>query len=180
MSDRVLRYSPPAQEKNDVAQAIYGTERDLLDGAAASGKEIFDGQFVQTAGSIGIKRYEKLLGIKPGQGDTLEQRRQVVLQKIAYRPPYTRQTMGEMLKTLWGEGNYVYEIIPSEFQLIVDIDTDNPASYLQFQKDLRRNIPANISLTLLIQYIHAYLKKNYTYGEMHRRFTYGELSRYAN
>lgn len=180
MSDRVLRYAPQAQEKNQATGKIYEIERQLLDGCAADSKSIFDDVFVSTAGSRGIKRFEQLFGLKPGQDDTLEHRRQMVLQKISYRPPFTRQTLGELLHTLFGDGNYVYEIIPSDFQLVVDVDTDDPEAYLQFQKDLRRKIPANLTLVMLIQYIHAYLKKKYTYGEMHRRFTYGELSRYAH
>lgn len=180
MSDRVIRYSPKAERNNAVAQAVYGVDKDLLDEASAIAKEVFDSQFIQTTGIKGVRRYEKLFNLSAGPNDTLEQRKQAVLNKISYRPPFTRQTTGEMLDTLWGPGNYVYEIIPSDFQMIVDIDTDDPESYLKFQKELRRNIPANISLVMLLQYIHAYLKKYYTYGELNRKFTYEELSYYAN
>lgn len=180
MNDRVVRYSPKSESNNSVAQVIYETDRNLLDEACDSAKEIFDSQFVQSTGIKGVRRYEKLFNLSASPNETLEQRKQAILNKISYRPPFTRQTTAEMLETLWGKGNYVYDIIPSDFQMIVDIDTDDPQSYIKFQKELRRNIPANISLVMLLQYIHAYLKKHYTYGELNRKFTYEELSYYAH
>ena len=70
------------------------------------------------------------------------------------------------------------KIYPDEFKIIIDIDTNNPVIYLQFSKQVRNIIPANLYLILSIQYTYIYLKRNYTYGKL-SALTYEELSRYS-
>ena len=100
MSDRVLRYCPRSQGKNGVAGKIYGTDRDLLDMAWASAAAIFGRNFIKTADAAGVRRFEKMLNLSVDGNGTLGDRRQAVIKKQTYRPPFTRQTMAELLELL--------------------------------------------------------------------------------
>lgn len=176
--DYVTRYRPKIVENNDTFNAMYEVEADEIKGVRNSTKEVINNLYIISSDLIGIQRWEKFFNIKPNLTHTLEERKMIVLNKVLYRPPFTRQRLTEILETIWGKGNYVYQLSPDEYKLIVDINTNNPTIYLQFSKQLRDVVPANIYLILSIQYTHMYLARNYTYGAM-SALTYEELSRYS-
>lgn len=179
MSDYVVRFAPKILKGNDTADALYAVEGEEVEKIHAGAKKIFDNCFIKTMDITGIQREEELHEIKPNAYQTLEQRREVVLNKILYRPPFTDKNLHKILANVWGEGNFNYRFFPDDYRLIVDIDTNDPIIYLQFSKQVRNIIPANIYLILSIQYTHLYLGRNYTYKRM-EDLTYGELSQYKS
>jgi hypothetical protein len=175
----IERFRPTATEDNDDFDALYSVQKNEIEEIHSTSKKIIDNLYVSTCDIDGIKRWEKFFNIKQNKDYTLEERRMIVLNKILYRPPFTRQRLTEILETIWGKGKYIYELYPDEYKLIVDIDTNNPIIYLQFSKQLRNIVPANLYLVLSIQYTNIYLGRNYTYGAM-EELTYEELSQYAS
>lgn len=174
----VKRFKPKIMEGNDDADSLYSVQKKEIEDLHSSTREIINNLYLSTCDLDGIKRWEKFFNIKQNKDYTLEERRQIVMNKVLYRPPFTRQRLTEILETIWGKGNYIYELYPDDYRLVVDIDTNDPVIYLQFSKQLRNIVPANIYLVLSIQYTHIYLARNYTYGSL-SEMTYEELSRYA-
>lgn len=178
--DYVSRYTPKILQNNDTMTSMYEVEGTEIEKIHGSLREVINNLFISTSDINGIQRFEKFYNIKPNALHTLEERRGIVLNKILYRPPFTRQRLSEILENVWGKGNYVYELLPDEYKLIIDINTNNPIIYLQFSDILRGIIPANIYLVLNIQYTYLYLKRNFTYNKLKSDgFTYGELSKYS-
>ena len=175
----VSRYRPKIMENNDTMNSMYEVEGEEVEKLHGTLHEIINNLFIMTSDLEGIQRWEKFFNIKPNSLHSLEERKMIVLNKILYRPPFTRQRLQEILESIWGKGNYIYNLSPDEYKLIIDIDTNNPAIYLQFSNLLRRIIPANIYLILSIQYTYIYLKRNFTYNRMNG-LTYEELSRYSS
>lgn len=176
----VSRYTPKIMENNDTMTSMYAVEGDEVKKLHGTIHEIINNLFIMTADVNGIQRWERFFNIKPNALHTLEERRMIVLNKVLYRPPFTRQRLMEILENVWGKGKYVYKLLPDEYKLIIDINTNNPVIYLQFSDLLRRIIPANIYLVLSIQYTYMYLKRNFTYDKLKNDgYTYGELSKYA-
>lgn len=77
--------------------------------------------FIKYCDLDGIKRYEKLLGIRPSVNDTLEDRIFRVLSRWNDRIPYTWKVLIDKLNVLCGVGNYEIELIHKEY--IVDLET---------------------------------------------------------
>lgn len=77
---------------------------------------IRDNLFIMTAGEIGIKRYEQMLGIFPLPEDTLESRKARILIRINEQLPYTLKRLRNLLDAIAGEGNY---------NILLDADTYN-------------------------------------------------------
>ena len=179
MIDYVKRFLPKVLEGNDTSDSLYTVEQEEIEKLHTESKRIFDNCFIKTMDMLGIQREEELHEIKPNAYQTLEQRRIVVLNKILYRPPFTLKNLQKILDNIWGAGNYLWRFYTEDYRLIVDIDTNDPVIYLQFSKQVRNIIPANIYLILSIQYTHLYLGRNYTYERM-EELTYGELSQYHN
>lgn len=174
----VHRFNPAVVKDNDTMKDLYDVEAEEVENLNGTTQKIINNLFIKTSDLEGIQRQEKFFSIKPNSQHTLEKRKAIVLNKILYRPPFTRQRLQEILENIWGKGNYVYQLYPNDYRLIIDIDTNNPIIYLQFSNLLRVIIPANIYLILSIQYTYIYLNRNYTYNRM-SNLTYEELSRYS-
>lgn len=177
--DYVVRFAPKIMEDNDTMKALYGTEAFEVEKLCGETKHIIDNLFIQTMDTEGVAKQEKFFNIKPNAFQTLEERKMILLNKILYRPPFTRQALQQILENIWGKGNFIYELYPDDYRMIIDIDTNNPTIYLQFSQQVREVVPANIYLILSIQYTHLYLGRNFTYERM-ESLTYGELSQYAD
>ena len=179
MIDYVNRYRPELSKGNNDFDAIYSSQKNEILSLREESKKIANNLYVSTSDLDGVKRWEKFFNIKQNKDYTLEERRMIILNKILYRPPFTRQRLTEILETIWGKGNYIYELYPDDYRLLIDIDTNNPVIYLQFSRQLRNIIPANLYLILSIQYTYIYLKRNFTYNQL-GSLTYEELSQYSD
>lgn len=174
----VERFRPEITKGNDDFDSLYSVQKTEIEGLHGNTRKVINNLYISTCDVDGVKRWEKFYNIKQNKDYTLEERKAIVLNKVLYRPPFTRQRLTEILETIWGKGNYIYQLYPDDYRLIIDIDTNNPIIYLQFSKQLRNIIPANIYLILSIQYTHLYLARTYTYEAM-ESLTYEELSRYS-
>lgn len=177
--NKVFRFEPEAVKGNLTLEAVYGVCKDELEKVDSERNTIFRDLFINTADLKGIQKFEAFYDIKPNAFQTLEERRAIVLNKTNYRPPFTRQRLTEILESIWGKGKFVYTIYPDEFKIMIDINTNNPIIYLQFSKQVRNIIPANLFLVLNIQYTYMYLKRHYTYRAL-SSLDYKELQRYRS
>lgn len=175
----VKRYAPKILDGNETTDALYGVMGDEIAKLHETMQKIIDNLFILTMDVKGVAKQEQFFNIKPNAFQTLEERKMILLNKILYRPPFTRQNLQQLLENIWGKGKFIFELYPDDYRMIIDIDTNNPTIYLQFSQQVRDVVPANIYLILSIQYTHLYLSRNYTYEKM-ESLTYGELSQYAN
>ena len=173
-----MKNIPDFVKNNNDMNSLYDVQQSEIDLLNNSIDSVIDNLFISSSDIDGVRRYEKFFNIKVNALYTLEERKMIILNKVLYRPPFTKQRLTEILENIWGKGKYIYEIYPDEFKIIIDIDTNNPAICLQFSKQVRNIIPANLYLILSIQYTYIYLKRNYTYGKL-SALTYEELSRYS-
>ena len=176
----VKRFTPDVYKENDELKALYNVQAEEMLKIHTDKRNIFKNNFIKTANINGIIQYEKVYEIEPNSDYTVEERRENVKNKMLWKPPFTRQRLLDILKNIWGEGNYFFEIRYEDFEVIIDINTVNPIVYLQFQKNVRRVIPSNIHIIYSIQYTYLYLNRVYTYNRLEsENLTYGDLSQYA-
>lgn len=178
MSNYVNRFKPKLYEGNETIEGLYNSQSDEVEKIHYDTKRIVNNSFIKTADGKGISRFEELLEMKGNAKYTLEQRRENVLNKMLFVPPFTRQKLNEILYNIYGRGGYVFDVYPNEFRVIIDINTTDPIVYLQLNKDVRYIIPANMELIFAIQYTYLYLNRNKTYTKM-SELSYNELSKYS-
>ena len=126
-------------------------------------KTLQDNQFIETASSQGISRYEEMLNIKPN-GD-LEVRRLNILNHYNSTIPFTMRWLENLLNTTVGQDLYLIELDPSHYTLTISIIEPKAYTIPTLQKELRRKIPANMVLNINIlnptqgeTYIATYLR----------------------
>ena len=161
----VKRFSPEIMKNNDTMQSLYSVQRDEIESFNVEINSTIDNAFFQSLNLQGVQKWEKILGLKSNASLDVNMRRKLLLIKRQFRPPFTKLNLQKILESMWGDGNYMFEISPDKFQLIVDINTDEAEVYLEFQNHIRRVIPANIyvifdmRLTKKVHKIPLYIKE---------------------
>ena len=174
----VKRFSPELLKGNKTMNAIYSVQLEEIENLLYELFTVFDNNFVSSLNLKGIQLWEKLLGLESNSKLSVNLRHELILTKRRFRPPFTRQNLQVILESVWGKGNFIFEIFPDEYQLIIDIHTNEPEVYLKFQNYIRNLIPANMYVIFAIQYTYLYLNRNKTYSQM-EELSYEELSKYS-
>lgn len=180
MSNYVKRFQPDVMSNNDDMKSLYQAQSDEIENLNSSIKTEINNNFISSSNSDGVTRWEKIYNLRNNSDYTLEERKELLMNKIYFKPPFTRQRFMQILENVWGDGNYTFVLYPDIYELIIDIYTSNPLVYLKFKKYVRDVVPANIYLIFSIQYTYLYLNRNYTYNRFEsENLTYGDLSQYA-
>lgn len=180
-SDKVLRYAPELYIDNIDMLAVYNAQKLELIMFGQKSNQAFLNNFVKTCDLEGIRRWEKIFNILADEiNDSLEYRKSRVMNKLVQQLPYTKIFLEQMLSSLFGENNYILQIINNTYIIYIDIETDIDGLYNDTIRNIRNIVPANMTIEAIqvIPYIHLYLNRYYTYEEM-EQLTYGELSQYA-
>lgn len=97
---------PPVYASIASMYASAITENDELKLLDAESLDVYKNFFIQTCDEDTIKYWENILGIEPGEGETLEYRRSVVISYLSTKQKITigfvRKTMGD----IFGDGHY--------------------------------------------------------------------------
>lgn len=179
MSNYVKRFEPEVMSNNDEMNSLYQAQGSEIEDLNSDIKTEIDNNFISSSNSEGMSRWEKIYNLKNNSDYTLDERKELLMDRIYFKPPFTRQRFMEILQNVWGEGNYTFALYPDIYELIIDIYTTNPLIYLKFKGYVRDVVPANIYLIFSIQYTYLYLNRNYTYNRLENEMTYGDMSQYA-
>ncbi|MGI5855359.1 MAG: putative phage tail protein [Candidatus Merdivicinus sp.] len=102
----------------------------------------------ETASEEGIGRFERMLGISPGKGEGLEQRRFRVKNVLAGSPPFSMGWLRQRLEQTFGMEGYLTEASAVEHWLRVGVDTTAGGSLEVLWQELREKIPANLEIRM--------------------------------
>lgn len=81
---------------------------------------LLSNQFVDTGDEEGVSRREKILGILPDGGETLEFRRQRVLSRLGFMPPYTVESLKVRLEEIFSGEAFSVFCDPESYKISVD------------------------------------------------------------
>lgn len=137
-------------------------------------ESVLNNQFVNDSTVNGIKRWEKILGIKPMDTDTLDDRKFRVLSRLNEQLPYTYKGLEEQLTLLCGKDGY--RLIPDfeKYSLTVKVALTAKKKFSEIGNLLDRVVPCNIVITLLIMYNQYKTLKRFTYRQL-REYTHKQL-----
>jgi len=125
--------------------ALIDTENPEFNLAAQVTDATVDEMFIQTATDTGLKRFEKILGISPMTGDSLESRRSAIMTRWHDITPYTMNALKNRIIAI--QGNDEVEIIlsknrPYEIEIITRLE--NPGQVNDLAYIIKTMIPCNL------------------------------------
>ena len=100
MGRKLINYLPYQVREFKEYQGITTGEQPEFELAWNHWQEVFDNQYIDTAGDYGLSRWEKMLGINPKATDSLETRRIRIKTRLNNFTPYTFRAFMRMLKSL--------------------------------------------------------------------------------
>ncbi|MDR1693274.1 MAG: YmfQ family protein [Oscillospiraceae bacterium] len=111
MDRRILDYLPVVLREVPEFKALMQAEQPELEDLWAAQDSTLENQFVPTAEDYGVRRWEKMLGIRPKGTDGLEVRRTRVLSMLGLKLPYTLRWLKNWLAELMGAGNFGVDVV---------------------------------------------------------------------
>ena len=179
MDRRLIEYLPEFMREFREMKLICENEQVQVEKLWNEVEQIWKNQYVETADLETIKRWETLLHIKVGDAWTLDERRNKILSIISEQRPFTDESIGIMLKTMFGAGNYSIEY-PEPLYLLVSIAFNSRKEIVNVEEMLERILPANLDWkvdifhnkhSLLSEYTHEELSV-YTHEELRNKYMF--------
>ena len=173
----VFRLANDIYENNAEMLAIYNAQSEEVGSYEAIIQRVFLNNLVKYCNVEGIRRFEALFYIQADEiNDSMELRRQRVINKFTELPPFTKIFVEQMLENVFGSGMWEFEIYYNDYKVKIGIESSIDGLVTETLKDLRQIIPANIIIEQIVYYpyTHGYLKRHYTHEQM-KQFTHGEL-----
>lgn len=166
MRKNLVDYLPPILKDVLEFRCIMGAEQQESDTFHAAIDSVLGNQFIDDADEIGIERYESIFGIVPKATDSLNDRRFRIKAKIAEQLPYTVRTLRQQLTALCGENGYSLEINHDEYRIIAKVELTAKSNFDETDAMLRRVVPANIVIELMLMYNQHQTLTLYTHGQL--------------
>jgi len=165
----LARHWPAAYGAIREYKAIAAAEEPELAELRELAREMLLGLFVMSAGEAWIGRWEKLLKIAPKATLSIGERRFAVLTRLSERLPFTYEALMGSLTGLCGEGGFAAELDAPAFALRVKVALTAKNSLDEVGKMLRRVCPANLGVSVALQYNqHSALRRS-THSSMRPR-----------
>lgn len=142
----LVSYLPPFMAEYEEINAALTAENPELTLLWDGKERVLKNQFILTADSEGLARFEGLLGIVPSKSDTLESRRQRVLLRWFLQLPYTERMLLEKLVNLCGEGNFTFTKNYDRYQIRIEASLELYGQTKELEELLERMIPCNINV----------------------------------
>lgn len=117
-----------------------------LDDAEGNMNQLLDNLFVQTCDAATIALYEQLFWIVPQPGDTLEARRNRIMNRLSMVVPFTERYLRARLDEMYGAGNYTLTIDPTTSSATMAINDFIDQGIELFCDLWYRTAPAHVAL----------------------------------
>ncbi|MGG3278853.1 putative phage tail protein [Paenibacillus solani] len=145
MSDRILPYLPEYYQEFLEFRELAQTEDIELDQLETAVQQLFDDQFVMRSSIQAIKRREMMLGIQADPTtESLDFRRQRIMNRYQTKPPFTVRWLQEQLDQLVGLGMTVVSVDVENFILYVTTNIENANVFREVQHTIQTIKPANM------------------------------------
>lgn len=169
MDRKLINYLPYVVRDYAEFQGIMGAEQPEFENAWAAVDDLLANQFINTAGNLGLSRWEEILGITPKGTDTLDDRRFRILARLNEELPYTLPQLRIILESLCGAGNYSADV--TDYTLLVKVGVAAKKNFEVVQTLLERVAPVN--LVIVVQQLFN------THGAV-AGFTHAQLAWYTH
>lgn len=143
---QLIDYLPPVMAELLEMQGITSAVQPQIDALWNETEYLLDELYIPYASGIGLKRWEKLLGL-PSSG-TVEKRRQEILLILQSRLPYTETFLKNYLEDILGD--VLLTVDYGNYNVSVEVGSESEPLLVSITSQLRQIIPANMQLFLAI------------------------------
>ena len=141
----LLRYLPPWFRRILDFQEICKTESAQMEALAAAINAVADNFFFQTMDEGAVSTWEKIFGIVPNpQTETLDFRRERVLNRVSMQPPFTLGFLYQKLDQIIGKGKYEIHVDYPNYTLYILSSAENQSYATEVSYTVGRIKPAHI------------------------------------
>jgi hypothetical protein len=117
----------------------------LFDNLDTETEKVRDNQYVLTADIDGIIAYEKMLNITPKPAtETIEFRRQRIINRLSMVPPFTFRFLKQRLDEIIGVDRYIASIDYPNYTLYIESSAENQEWFHEIFVTITKLKPANI------------------------------------
>ena len=153
---QLIDYLPPVMAELLEMQGITSAVQPQIDALWNETEYLLDELYIPYASGIGLKRWEKLLGL-PSSG-SVEKRRQEILLVLQSRLPYTETFLKDYLEEVLGD--VILTVDYGQYSISIEAGSENEEILSSLSVQLRQIISANMALFLAI--MEEYLAWIYT------------------
>lgn len=153
---QLIDYLPPVMAELLEMQGITSAVQPQIDALWNETEYLLDELYIPYASGIGLKRWEKLLGL-PSSG-SVEKRRQEILLVLQSRLPYTETFLKDYLEEVLED--VILTVDYGQYSISIEAGSENEEILSSLSVQLRQIIPANMALFLAI--MEEYLAWIYT------------------
>ncbi len=126
-------------------QKICQTESEQMEALSAAIHEVADNFFFQTMNEGAVSMWEKIFGIVPNpQTETLDFRRQRVLNRISMQPPFALGFLYQKMDQIIGKGKYEIYVDYPNYTLYIRSSAENQSYATEVSYTVGRIKPAHI------------------------------------
>jgi hypothetical protein len=140
----LLDYLPQFMQDYREMQYIMSAEQPESQALCDTSETIKNNQFITTCNEQGISDYEKMLGITPETGKSLQDRKAYVLAKWIDNIPYTMKVLERKLDALLGAGNHTEDLDNANYTISVTTTLENSSLINALDELLLNILPANL------------------------------------
>ena len=138
---------------------IMAVEENMLGNVEKDMGRVYQNHFIKTADKEIISDYEGWMEIRNQAGESLDYRRERVLQKLNTLPPFTIWFLRNRLNAVLGEDGYLLCVNPTECMLEIRIISDRPRAVEMVFDLMGVIVPAHLYFAMIRQYMHSYIVK---------------------
>lgn len=135
------------REYREIKELLHAEKTELQIMADAADRAR-DCAFILYCREYEIGRFERMMGVFPAAGDTLEARQARILIRWNEAPPYTFASLKEKLAAICGEDNFAVDIRYDEYRLEIAVTLTRAGQVDELERLLQRIVPANMVITV--------------------------------
>lgn len=144
----LISYLPPFMQNYREPVAALEAETPEFQSLWQGAERALNNHFISTADEYGLSRYEKLLGIRPAEDDTLESRRIRVQTRWVSKLPYTLRALTEKIEGLCGGADFSVENnFGQGYGITIRTSLEMPGQVNELEHLLEEMAPCNIEVS---------------------------------
>jgi hypothetical protein len=141
----IKQYLPNIYDAILEFEGLIASENTLFDNLDTETEKVRDNQYVLTADIDGIIAYEKMLNIIPKPTtETIEFRRQRIINRLSMVPPFTFRFLKQRLDEIIGVDRYTASIDYPNYTLYIESSAENQEWFHEILVTVTKLKPANI------------------------------------
>ena len=154
---------PPVYRGIKSMWAVADSENTELKESLCLTDKVLQNFFIETCDATTIAYWEALLNINAEPGQTLDERRAIVMATVNSRKPITMLSVREMMDNIFGAGNYVFKIDENNpLKVVIGLEGASYSQQTSFLTWFYKVCPAHLLIQLTNQ--QTVMNKNWISG----------------